>query len=57
MHPTASAAGNAPTGWLLSDDAESGLAQSLQAPSPTYADVLKLVRWMDGTGTNAECAP
>jgi hypothetical protein len=57
VHPTASAAGNAPTGWLLSDDAESGLAQSLQAPSPTYADVLKLVRWMDGTGTNAECAP
>jgi hypothetical protein len=57
VHPTASAAGNAPTGWLLSDDAESGLAQSLQAPSPTYADVRKLVRWMDGSGTEAECAP
>jgi hypothetical protein len=57
VHPTASAAGNAPTGWLLSDDAESGLAQSLQAPSTTYADVRQLVRWMDGTNTNAECTP
>jgi|KBSMisStaDraftv2_1062788.scaffolds.fasta_scaffold08503_6 uncharacterized membrane protein len=57
VHPTASAAGNAPTGWLLSDDAESGLAQSIQAPSPTYKDVERLVRWMDGTGTNADCAP
>ena len=57
VHPTASAAGNAPTGWLLSDDAESGLAQSIQAPSPTYEDVERLVRWMDGTGTNADCTP
>ena len=57
VHPTASAAGNAPTGWLLSDDAESGLAQSIQAPSPTYKDVERLVRWMDGTGTNADCTP
>jgi hypothetical protein len=57
VHPTASAAGNAPTGWLLSDDAESGLAQSIQEPSPTYKDVDRLVRWMDGTGTNADCTP
>ena len=57
VHPTASAAATAPTGWLLSDDAESGLAQSLQAPSPTYADVRQLVRWMDGSSTNAECTP
>ena len=57
VHPTASAAATAPTGWLLSDDAESGLAQSLQAPSPTYTDVRQLVRWMDGSSTNAECTP
>jgi hypothetical protein len=57
MHPTASAAGNAPTGWLLSDDAESGLAQSLQAPSSTSEDVARLVRLMDGTDTNVDCTP
>jgi hypothetical protein len=57
VHPTASAAGSAPTGWLLSDDAESGLAQSLQSPSPTYKTVQTLVQWIDGTHEDGACVP
>jgi hypothetical protein len=57
VHPSVSAAGSAPTGWLLSDDAERGLAQSLLSTPVPPATVAKLVKWIDGTTTKRSCVP
>jgi hypothetical protein len=57
VHPSISAAGSAPTGWLLSDDAERGLAQSLLSTPVPPATVAKLTTWIDGATTKQSCVP
>ncbi|MDX6524849.1 MAG: hypothetical protein QOI43_360, partial [Gaiellales bacterium] len=57
VHPTVNAAGSAPTGWLLSDDAERGLAQSLSAGSATNPTLQMLVSWIDGANADRSCVP
>jgi hypothetical protein len=60
IFPGVSAAGSAPTGWLLSDDAEQGLAQSLALhPTDRRRDrpLRTLVSWIDGTTENHGCVP
>jgi hypothetical protein len=57
VHPTVNAAGSAPTGWLLSDDAERGLAQSLASGSATNPTLQMLVSWIDGANADRSCIP
>lgn len=54
VHPTVNAAGSAPTGWLLSDDNERGLAESLRSgksgddAASAYPAMKKLDQILDG---------